>query len=707
MTAVTNARGVLLSYSTASLHHFSATGAGPLLEGTDGPDSFWGDNRVTAVLAGGAGDDIYNIYGPSNTVLEQAGAGIDTVKTWMSYRLPDHVENLVVTGAGRHAFGNELDNIIIGGAGRQTLDGGLGDDVLIGGAGADVFAVTQGNGSDLIVDFAAADSLRLTGYGLTSFAEVAARLSQVDSDVVLDLGGGEILVFADSDLADLQADQFDLEVDLSAMTLSFTDDFDSLVLWDGTDGTWESNFWWGTDNGSTLASQQQWYIDTDYAPTQSLNPFSVDGGVLTITAAPAPEHLRPEIDGYAYTSGLLTSYRSFEQTYGYFEIRADMPEGKGLWPAFWLLPADGRWPPELDVIELIGQEPNRLILTAHSKAGGSHSMESLTADVSDTAGFHRFGVLWGPEEIVWTYDGTEVMRADTPPDMHVPMYMVVNLGLGGIAGTPGAAVAAGAEMKVDYIRAYSLDEAALIPRQADGGNDTLIGTAEGEVLQGGSGDDVLHGKAGDDRLFGEAGDDTLFGGLGVDYLDGGSGNDTIDLREANYSWRVDLAAGKARQDDAPKSATETLVSIENVTGGKRNDTLTGDDGANVLRGREGNDRLTGGRGDDLLDGGSGADLFRFENLDRAGGDGDDSIVGFARGQDRLSFGDVVDADGDGDADLGDLLAAVGSVSDGGPGGDVKVTFDNGASITFLGAGAGTVNSLTDLVNDATTQIHVS
>src|SRR3546814_14800619 len=88
-------------------------------------------------LAGLAGDDIYHIYGTSNRVVEGAAAGTDTVKTWMSYQLPDNIENLTVTGSGRQASGNGLDNIISGGNGRQTLDGGPGDDVLIGKAGAD------------------------------------------------------------------------------------------------------------------------------------------------------------------------------------------------------------------------------------------------------------------------------------------------------------------------------------------------------------------------------------------------------------------------------------------------------------------------------------------------------------------------------------------------------------------------------------------
>ena len=699
MTDVANARGVLLSYSATSLHHFSATNAGPLLEGTGEADSFWGDSGVTTTLAGGLGDDIYNIYSRSNAVLEQAASGIDTVKTWMDYRLPAHVENLVVTGAGRQAIGNALDNIVSGASGAQTLDGEAGDDVLIGGAGADVFAVSRGDGSDLILDFTAQDSLRLTGFGLSSFDQITANLTQDGADAVLDLGDGEILVFADTDVDNLSAGQFSLEVDTSAWTLTFQDDFDSLDLRTGDDGTWDSNYWWGDPSGSSLTGEDQWYIDTDYAPTAAVNPFSVDDGVLTITAAPAEAAIQAEIGGYAYTSGMLTSYSSFAQTYGYFEIRADMPEDHGTWPAFWLLPADGTWPPELDVIEKIGERPDQLILTSHSAASGKHVTETLYADVADSAGFHSYGVLWGPEEISWTYDGVVVATTETPSDMHDPMYMIVNLALGGIAGTPGADLADGAEMKIDWIRAYALDDAPV----PDAGDDTLTGTAAADTLDGGAGNDVIVGLAGDDLLLGGPGDDTLQGGSGTDSYNGGAGSDTLLFSGARAALHVDLAAGVM----TTASNRETFVSIENVIGGKADDRLTGDAGANVLRGGNGNDRLTGAGGDDLLDGGAGKDTYRFAKLDTAGGDGDDSIAGFARGQDILAFDDVVDADDDGDSDLDDLLASVSDVSDGGAGGDVTVAFDNGASITFVGSGTGGVDSLADLVNNTATQIQVS
>lgn len=703
MSFVVNARDQVLFYSATSRHHYSASDAGPLLPGTDAPETFWGDGRVDVTLAGAGGDDIYHLYAAKNRAFEAAGEGIDSVVTWMSYALPDHIENLTVTGDGRFAFGNALDNILTGGTGRQTLAGGAGDDVLIGGGGADLFAVTQGNGSDLIADFGGDDRVRLDGYGLTSFAEVAARLGQAGDDAVLHLGGGEILVFADTQAGNLSAGQFALELDRDDLLLTFADDFDTLALWDGEAGTWESNYWWGAENGSTLPNNElQWYIDSDYAPTQSVNPFAIDDGILTITAARAPQEIQPLIEGFEYTSGMLTSYRSFAQTYGYFEIRADMPEGKGLWPAFWLLPADGSWPPELDVIELIGQKPNELMHTVHSDATGSRVSEGFKAAVADSGGFHDFGVLWGPEEIVWTYDGVEMARAATPDDMHGPMYMIVNLAVGGIAGAPAQGLADPAEMKIDHIRVYALEEAPSAPLP-DAGDDIVVGREWDETLAGGAGNDSLLGRGGDDLLLGGSGDDTLVGGHGTDTLLGGAGSDTVAWANSQWAWTVDLAAGTARHDNV----VETLAAIENAVTGHADDTLRGDAGDNALSGGAGRDILEGRGGADLLQGGAGADCFVFARLDAAGGDGTDSIAGFEPGKDRLAFRDLVDADGDGDRDLDDLLASIASVQDSGAGGDVVVGFDNGASIAFLGSGTGSIDSLTDLVNDAATQIVVS
>lgn len=470
MSTVLNAKGVPLAYSGASTHWFSATGSGPQLYGTSGNDSFWGDSTVKLTMYGGGGDDYYHLYSTNNKVVEDPGAGIDTIDTWMSYKLPDNFENLVVTGDNRFAFGNALDNIIKGGSGHQTLDGGLGNDVLIGGAGADTFVVSKGHGSDLIYDFGASDTVRLNGYDLNSFDAVRAHMVQVEANVMLDLGSNEVLVFKDTTIDKMQPGQFELPIDRSGMTLSFSDDFNTLNLDKGHGGTWDSNFSWGAANGSTLSGngELQWYIDANYGPTSSVHPFSVENGVLTITAAQAPADIKPYINNYEYTSGLLTTHDSFSQTYGYFEMRADLPETAGAWPAFWLLPEDGSWPPELDVVETRGQDPNTLLMTAHSNETGQHTKISFSPNVADTDGFHTYGLLWTQDKLVWTYDGVKVAEAATPSDMHSPMYMLADLAVGGLAGAPPDHLATPAQMKIDYIRAYTLDDLQQHPLDAAG-----------------------------------------------------------------------------------------------------------------------------------------------------------------------------------------------------------------------------------------------
>lgn len=462
MASVENALGVLLPYSGASVRWHSAVDAGPTLHGTRSNDSLYGGGSGTVTMWGFAGDDIYHLYSARDKAVERPGEGVDTISTWMSYTLPENFENLTVTGNNQSAVGNAQDNIIRGGSGQQTLDGGAGNDVLQGGAGTDIFVISKGNGSDLILDFSASDSVRLGGYGFTSFEQVKAGMQQSGADVRLALADGEVLVFADTSIEQFHDGQFKFSLDRSNLQLSFADEFDSLSLWDGQSGTWDSNYWWGAPNGNSLHGNRelQWYIDTDYGPTKSVNPFSIDDGVLTITAARAPEEIRPYINNYEYTSGMLTTFESFSQTYGYFEIRADMPDDRGTWPAFWLLPEDGSWPPELDVIEMRGQDPNQLVLTAHSEATGEHTQVRSVANVASTEGFHTYGLLWTEDELVWYFDDVEVARAETPADMHDPMYMIVNMGLGGWAGTPADDLTA--EMQIDYIRAYQLGDDAIL-----------------------------------------------------------------------------------------------------------------------------------------------------------------------------------------------------------------------------------------------------
>ncbi len=158
------------------------------------------------------------------------------------------------------------------------------------------------------------------------------------------------------------------------------------------------------------------------------------------------------------------------------------------------------------------------------------------------------------------------------------------------------------------------------------GDDYLDGGAGDDVLDGGDGDDLIRGGAGDDFLFGRDGDDILIGGEGNDYIDGGEGNDTVDYSEDTHGVTVDLSTGKAHGDGIGR---DTLLNIENVTGGAGDDVLIGNDSANILIGGAGDDRIVVGAGD-VAEGGEGNDTIEAHAGGNAaivadGGEGDDTL----------------------------------------------------------------------------------
>jgi beta-glucanase (GH16 family) len=154
---------------------------------------------------------------------------------------------------------------------------------------------------------------------------------------------------------------------------------------------------------------------------------------------------------------MLTTYRSFTQQGGYFEMRAKLPAGKGIWPAFWMLPADGSWPPELDAMEVLGHDPSTIFMTVHSNLTGAHTQTQGSAKVPDTsAAFHTYGVLWEASKITWYFDGQPVYTTAPPSDLNKPLYILVNLAVGGDwPGNPDATTPFPAVYQIDYVRAYA------------------------------------------------------------------------------------------------------------------------------------------------------------------------------------------------------------------------------------------------------------
>lgn len=203
----------------------------------------------------------------------------------------------------------------------------------------------------------------------------------------------------------------------------------------------------------------------------------------------------------------------------------------------------------------------------------------------------------------------------------------------------------------------------------------------------------LGGSSGDDVIQAGAGHDTISFSLGQDRIDGGDAGDILILpgpAVPDYGFVVNLNAGFAFQK-SPDRPTTTLVSIEDVSGSDRRDTITGNHKSNFIFGAGGDDVLRGGAGKDMLIGGYGADqLFGGTGNDTLRGmPGDDYIEGMT-GNDHISGGTGSDTlKGDRGADQ--LNGDNGSdLLDGGRGNDTLYG-GNGRDLLRGGAGRDILN----------------
>ncbi len=170
-----------------------------------------------------------------------------------------------------------------------------------------------------------------------------------------------------------------------------------------------------------------------------------------------------------------------------------------------------------------------------------------------------------------------------------------------------------------------------------------------ERYQLGNGTNTITGSAGADGLVtGGTGADTFFASAGIDSFNGGAGTDTYNFSTATGAINVNLTLGANQIIDDGFGSTETVTSVENVTGSNFNDIITGTTGANTINGGDGDDTINGDAGADTLNGGNGADTIDGgadnDTIDGGagndiinGGSGDDSIVG-GTGDDTIDGG---------------------------------------------------------------------
>jgi len=246
----------------------------------------------------------------------------------------------------------------------------------------------------------------------------------------------------------------------TSLAPTFADEFNSLSLWNGSSGTWATCPWYSSSNGNNATGELGWMLNSNYAPTSSIQSWAVSNGILSMSAIQAPAPIQPYIDSFAYISPYLDTYNSFSQTYGYFEFRAITPKGQGFHYGVWLLDFPPQTPyTEVDVAEGVNNATTQLVTTVWSGANqtGATSTSSTATTVDESLAFHIYSVLWTSTTITWYFDRVQVFQTATPAYLTLPMYLILDLAVGGSwPGPPDGTTPWPGIMQVDYVRAYSV-----------------------------------------------------------------------------------------------------------------------------------------------------------------------------------------------------------------------------------------------------------
>ena len=240
---------------------------------------------------------------------------------------------------------------------------------------------------------------------------------------------------------------------------------------------WEDNFDGDSlnlENWNYETHEPGWVNNELQEYTDSTDNIYVKDGELVLKA------IKDETeDGVKYTSGKVTTQNKRDYKYGRFEARLKVPEGQGLWPAFWMMPTDenlyGSWPRcgEIDIMEVLGHEPEKAYGTIHY--GNPHREQQGTYILDGTTfadDYHVFSVEWEPSEMRFYIDGNLYHTVNDwytkqegddektyPAPFDQPFYLQFNLAVGGNwPGNPDETTDfENAELKVDYVKVYQLD----------------------------------------------------------------------------------------------------------------------------------------------------------------------------------------------------------------------------------------------------------
>lgn len=218
--------------------------------------------------------------------------------------------------------------------------------------------------------------------------------------------------------------------------LTFNDEFNAQKI-DYT--KWQNNYYWG---GRTNT------VDVNY---YGKNQFEFTDSTLLIKAEE-----KESKKGFPYTSGMLDCNKSFQQQYGYFEIRMKLPNSTGFWPAFWLVSVE-KWPPEIDILEVFTNNLQHLSTTHHwinkrgkkKKQAKGYKIEDASTD------FHTYAAEWTKKKIIWYYDNKKIRSSRVGSKYFIyKMHIMINLGISTFKGMDITKAVLPNYLEIDYVRAY-------------------------------------------------------------------------------------------------------------------------------------------------------------------------------------------------------------------------------------------------------------
>jgi beta-glucanase (GH16 family) len=232
--------------------------------------------------------------------------------------------------------------------------------------------------------------------------------------------------------------------------------------------------WSDEFSGSGLPDPKKWSYDTrgnkylwwhnerQYYSTGRPENARVEGGHLNIEVRKEALAESKDWMGQEFSSVRLTTARKAAWQYGFFDVRAKLACGRGVWPAIWLLSDTGQWPQdgEIDIMEQVGHEPGKIHSTLHSS---TKELMNGVENVADTCGsYHNYQLDWRKDSMAFMVDGRPIYTVkkgdrgyDSWPFDH-KFYLLLNVAVGGAWGAQkGIDVDAfPSQMDVDYVRVY-------------------------------------------------------------------------------------------------------------------------------------------------------------------------------------------------------------------------------------------------------------